>query len=24
MSDGSFWSDETDVVVTMAACVEVL
>jgi len=24
MSDGSFWSDETDVIVTMAACVEVL
>ena len=24
MSDGSFWFDETDVVVTMAACVEVL
>ena len=24
MSGGSFWSDETDVIVTMAACVEVL
>jgi sulfur-oxidizing protein SoxY len=24
MSDGSFWFDEADVVVTMAACVEVL
>jgi sulfur-oxidizing protein SoxY len=24
MSDGSFWSDEADVVVTMAACVEIL
>jgi sulfur-oxidizing protein SoxY len=22
MSDGSFWSDEADVVVTLAACVE--
>jgi hypothetical protein len=24
MSDGSFWSDEAEVVVTLAACVEVL
>ena len=22
MSDGSFWSDEADVIVTLAACVE--
>jgi sulfur-oxidizing protein SoxY len=24
MSDGSFWSDETEVIVTLAACLEVL
>jgi sulfur-oxidizing protein SoxY len=24
LSDGSFWSDEADVIVTLAACVEVL
>jgi len=24
MSDGSFWSDEAEVIVTLAACVEVL